>query len=547
MHERNKKNSKGFHPQDKEQDEDYYIDEIDETEEENCFDEIDEEYSDERLEDEPEDEPDDGKILKKKHRRAPHRKGKGKKKSLKSRKKLWIALGSTVIVLVLAYIGASVFFMSHFFINTEINGHDFSGDSVAGVENYLKSQVQDYKLTVLEKDNKSDVISGKDISLTYKESDDIQKALKKQNGFAWPAAFFTVNNSKVTINVSYNEDALNKAIANLQAVKAKQVPSQSAHPKFDGDKYVVEPEVVGTAVNQDNLNKKVHQYITEFRKELDMQKEACYAEPKYTAESTEVKNACDTMNNYIKASITYNMNEPVVVDKALISKWLSVDDNMQVKIDENAIKQWLTDFGNKYDTVGTTRTITSPTGKTVQVSGGTYGWSIDEDKELTALTDSIKKGETVKKDPAYYQTAATHASPDWGNTYLEVDLSEQHMWYILNGNVALQTDVVTGVPIPEKETPAGVYSILELQRNKTLVGDILPSTGKPEYETPVSFWMRVTWSGVGFHDATWQPAFGGSLYQNPNIGSHGCINMPFDQAQNLYGMLSIGTPVVMHN
>ena len=59
------------------------------------------------------------------------------------------------------------------------------------------------------------------------------------------------------------------------------------------------------------------------------------------------------------------------------------------------------------------------------------------------------------------QEAASHGAQDWGNTYVEVDLTDQHMWYIVDGSVAMQTDVVTGLPTPERETPAGVYSILE--------------------------------------------------------------------------------------
>ena len=119
------------------------------------------------------------------------------------------------------------------------------------------------------------------------------------------------------------------------------------------------------------------------------------------------------------------------------------------------------------------------------------------------------------------------------------------MWFFQDGQVALETPVVTGNPnIGNRATPSGVYSILELMRNKTLKGEIDPATGEREYETPVSYWMRVTWSGIGFHDATWQPAFGGSLYQT--IGSHGCINMPYGQAQALYGMLAVGTPVIIH-
>lgn len=142
------------------------------------------------------------------------------------------------------------------------------------------------------------------------------------------------------------------------------------------------------------------------------------------------------------------------------------------------------------------------------------------------------------------QEAASHGAQDWGNTYVEVDLTDQHMWYIVDGSVAMQTDVVTGLPTPERETPAGVYSILEMKRDKTLVGETDPATGQPIYETPVAYWMRVTWTGIGFHDATWQSAFGGSRYQTN--GSHGCINMPYDQAAALYDMLSVGTPVVMH-
>ena len=76
------------------------------------------------------------------------------------------------------------------------------------------------------------------------------------------------------------------------------------------------------------------------------------------------------------------------------------------------------------------------------------------------------------------------------------------------------------------------------------MGNIVPETGKPEYETLVSYWMQVTWEGVGFHDATWQPAFGRQLYWD--IGSHGCINMPLDMAGALYGMIYTGMPVVMH-
>ena len=104
--------------------------------------------------------------------------------------------GSILGALAVVYIGISIFFMSHFFVNTEINGHDFSGKSAADVEAYMKEQVKDYQLEILEKDNQSDIIDGDDISLKYEENSDIQDALKKQNGFLWPKAFFGKNTRK---------------------------------------------------------------------------------------------------------------------------------------------------------------------------------------------------------------------------------------------------------------------------------------------------------------------------------------------------------------
>ena len=523
---------------------DEYLDE--EEFDENYAEDYDDEdgYDDIRIlrEEDLEDEPFEEEKGKRGRKRRMRGKKRGEKKSLK---KLWITLGSILGALVVIYIGISVFFMSHFFINTEINGQDFSGKSASDVESYMESQVKDYTLTLLEKDGQTDVIDGDDISLKYEKNSEIKDALKKQNGFLWPAGIFSPKSQKVTVSVSYDEEALNGIIANVKPVTVEQTQPVSAYPKFDGTSFVVEPEVYGTAVNMEVLTEKIHTYITEFQPELDMVAEKCYAEPKFTSESPEVQAACDTMNTYLKASITYTMGENVVVDKTLISGWLTVDENMSVTFNTDAVRTWLTEFGDTYDTEGTTRTITTPTGKTAEVSGGTYGWSIDEDAEYEALVNSIKNGEVVTKEPAYYQTAASHGAQDWGTTYVEVDLSAQHMWYIVDGGVAMETDVVTGVPIPEKMTPAGVYSILEMSQNETLVGEIVPETGEPEYRTPVAYWMRVTWSGIGFHDATWQPAFGGTLYQD-GLGSHGCINMPLDQAATLYSMLSNGTPVIIH-
>ena len=462
-------------------------------------------------------------------------------------KALWIT-GGVLAVICLIYVAISVYFMSHFFVNTKINGKNFSGKTASDVEKYLQTNIKDYKLTILENEGRQDVISGSEIGLEYRAGTEAEKLLKDQNGFAWPKAFFTENYRKVSVNVSYNEESLNQRISQLSCLQTEQTPAENAKPEFDGNQYVIKPEVYGNAVDKERLTEQVKVHITEFQPQLDMVETKCYAKPKYVEDSKEVQEACDAMNKYVNASITYPMNEPVVVDKALISQWLQVDGEMKVSLNTEAMKQWFTAFGDKYDTQGTTRTFTTPAGKSATVTGGTYGWSIDEDTELVNLQNSILNGEVVTREPAYYAggTAAAHSGQDWGNTYAEVDMSAQHMWYVQNGQVVLETDVVTGEPIPSRITPEGVYSLMWKQRDATLVGDIKPETGKPEYETDVAYWMQVTSSGVGFHDAIWQTAFGGTLYQIPGTGSHGCINMPLDQAGALFNMIEPGTPVIFH-
>lgn len=475
-------------------------------------------------------------------------KNKGRRGKRGKNRKVLYAAGGCVAVLLVLYLGVSFYFNSHFLPNTEINGHDLSGRTEAQGEDMFRGDVDTYELVLTELNDVTETISGEEISLTYEDGSELGEALESQNSFLWPAAFFRKSGETVNVGVAYDEQKLQEKINSLQAVTGEQTQPVSAHPQFDGTQFVVEPEQYGTAVDMEALQQKIAESVSGLAPELDLEEEGCYALPAYTSDSPEVQQACDQMNQYCQARIVYTMSEDVTIDASVISGWLTTDDQMQAVIDENAVRAWLEEFGNTYDTVGTTRTFTTPAGKAATVTGGTYGWSINEDTEFDVIINAIKNGENLTREPEYYigGTAATHDMPDWGNTYIDVDLSAQHMWYVVDGSVALETDVVTGEPIPEKITPEGTYTILEKGLDEVLVGATDPATGQPSYRTPVNYWMRVTWEGVGFHDATWQSAFGGTRNQIPGVGSHGCINMPLDQAAALYDMVEVGTPVVMH-
>ncbi len=462
-------------------------------------------------------------------------------------KKAAIIAGGIVGALAAVYIGFAVFFSSHFMFNTSINGVDFSTENVAEVEKYMKGQVADYELVLEESDGTSEKISGDEISLEYVPGNELKKLVKKQNNFLWIKTLWKPEKIEAPVGVQYDEAALETKLGGLAClVPENQTASVDAHPEFRETEFVVVPEVIGTQIDTEKFKAVVAEAINGFHPDVDLLKENCYIMPRFKEDSEEVINAKDAMNSYLGACITYDFNPYTeVVDSSVISQWVTVDGDMNVTFNQDAVRGYVASLAEKYDTINKTRDFTTANGNVVSVEPGTYGWEIDQETEYNTLTANIQNAEVITREPAYFSTAASHDAMDMGNTYAEVDLTAQQMWLMQNGQVVFQAPVVTGNPnISGRATPAGVYSILELQSPSVLVGEKDPKTGQPEYRTPVSYWMRVTWSGIGFHDATWQPSFGGSLYLTN--GSHGCINMSYNDAGTLYGMLSIGTPVVIH-
>jgi lipoprotein-anchoring transpeptidase ErfK/SrfK len=140
---------------------------------------------------------------------------------------------------------------------------------------------------------------------------------------------------------------------------------------------------------------------------------------------------------------------------------------------------------------------------------------------------------------------------------VEVNLSKQHLWMYKKGKVVLESDVVSGTS-GAHATPDGAYFILDKARNVVLRGPqvktkakkdkkgkvIKPAKTEYEWESPVSYWMPLTYEGIGLHDASWRGAFGGSIWTYN--GSHGCINLPVSFAPKLYDKVKVGTPVAVY-
>ncbi len=465
-------------------------------------------------------------------------------KKKKRKKKALIIAGCILGVLILIYVGFAIYFNNHFMFHTKINGTDFSMQSVSQVNAYMEQQVQDYVLTMEESDGGSETISGSEISLEYVPGDELSNLAKKQNKLLWITSLWDAPEIEAKVGVQYDEQALNEKIESLDCLTAEnQTASVDAHPEFQTDKFVVVDEVVGTQIDTEKFSKAIEEAINGFQSTLNLTDAGCYIQPKFTAESEEVQAAADTMNSYLGANITYDFNPYTeVVDASVISQWITYDSDMKVTFNQDSVRAYIQSLADKYNTKGKTRTITTATGNQATVEGGSYGWQIDQEAEYNALIANIQNAETVTREPAYASRAASHEGNDYGNTYAEVDLTSQMVYFVQNGQVVLSSACVTGNPNKGNGTPQGVYSLAYKALDQVLRGEKLPD-GSYSYETPVKYWMPFN-GGIGFHDATWQPTFGGSRYLTN--GSHGCVNMPYDMAGQLYNLISAGTPVVCH-
>ena len=179
-----------------------------------------------------------------------------------------------------------------------------------------------------------------------------------------------------------------------------------------------------------------------------------------------------------------------------------------------------------------------------------YKRQIDSSSLAKQVEDAINNKQTGEIEIKYSQKADTFTAkgePDW-KAYIDVDLSEQHArYYDESSNIVWEANFISGKP-GEDATPEGVWQINSNDGGSTLIGAKDPETGKPKYESPVSYWMPFEGNMIGFHDATWQ---NDKSFDNAEsykwCGSHGCINLRLADAKALHDCIKVGLCVVVHS
>ena len=447
-----------------------------------------------------------------------------------------------------AYGAVSYYYSDRFFEGTFINGINCSNKTAYEAEQLIASKVEDYTIEVTARNQETQTISGNQINYRYMSDGEVLNLLKQQKPYEWVRGFMETRSYTTQENVTFDKSLLQSQVKELKCAQAEnQVEPENAYVALEGSEFTIVPETEGSKLKVKEAYKALDTAISGSQRTIDLGSTPdVYAVAAVTSEDPTLQATKDAYNNYTKASITYTFGEQTVtLDGSTLKDWLQFDDKGQLVQDDASFTQHIKDYvaqlASEHDTVGTTRSFNTTSGRTVSVYGSAYGWKIDQDAEVAQLTEEIRTGAQTTREPVYSMRANAYGYNDIGSTYIEVDLSSQHMYYYQSGSIIFDSDIVSGdIRYDDRATPPGIFTLYYKKSPDVLRGEKKPD-GTYEYETQVTYWMPFN-GGIGFHDATWQAYFGGDRYTY--AGSHGCINMPLDAAATLYSIIDTNVPIV---
>jgi len=362
----------------------------------------------------------------------------------------------------------------------------------------------------------------------------------------WIQYYGIEQNFFIMPKVSFSEEKLNDLLYRADFMNTEVLAvGNRAEIVLEEDGYHLYDHTVNQIVPA-QVCKSVAKALHELEQEVYIANEkGCYVTMARTQELLDTYKLWNDIFAFQSFELTYTFGDrEEKIDAAVVSQWIAVDENTgaflrdengKLFLDPKKVLEYVTWLGEQYDTVGKPREFMSTRGDLVKIEKSTYGNDIDEEKECELLISDFTEGRSgIIREPVYAQKAWSQGEDDIGGTYIEVDMTEQMLYYYVDSEIVLETPVVTGNMRRGWDTPAVVCSIYGKARNRILRG--------ATYATFVYYWMPV-YGNIGLHDATWRRKFGDDVYMTD--GSHGCVNMPKDKAAELYNMVEMGTPVVL--
>jgi hypothetical protein len=443
-------------------------------------------------------------------------------------------------ILLLVYLLPSLYFKDHFLPNTFINGKEYSFfTEIEAVEDFSVA-ILDYSMEVLDQEgNIAGIIRPEDIEATVYATNDINRILEQQSGYAWPMSLMESHSYDLSNEMEFSQEKVRSLVTSweicrpINMVKPENAYLSEYTQAISG--YEIIPETPGSTLDVEKVQEVLLQALELRKTSVDLEEEGCYIRASVTKDNTLLQQKCDTLNKWTGTKIRYDWNgNEVILDGDTIHTRI-LEKSGRVSLDEDALLTFVQENAKKYDTYGKKRNFLTTLGAELSLPSGAYGWKTDVAAEADSLKQLILGGAVTEREPDYTSKGAWKGSNDIGKSYVEIDLTHQHLYLYEKGELLLETDFVSGNMSNGCATPAGVFGLTYKTRNAVLRGE--------DYETPVNYWMPFN-GNVGMHDATWRAAFGGDIYLNG--GSHGCVNLPLEAAKSIYSYISTGFPVICY-
>ncbi len=463
------------------------------------------------------------------------------KKSKKLAKGL-ITVGMSMMAFITSFANESTFMPG-----TQVNGLGITSMTTAEAKEHLEGFYnKEYKLTITDKYGNTGVINGSDIGFTVNlPIEKLQEIMDKQiaeDEVAGPSA----NNSyMISMENTYDEILLIEQINALSLWNQNgTIITQDARISdyIPEEPFTIVPEVIGNNYKVEETRAAILNAVRNGNTELDLAQAGCYYTPNVTAESQTLQQQLELLNNHKGTEITYVFGDTKeVLNAATYATWINGFDGTNITFDQGKVAEYVATLAATYDTVLRDRVLIAADGREAIVNGD-YGWMINQAEEVKGLIADLQTGGIKERTPVYATTAASRTGYDWGATYVEIDLTRQHVYMIKDGVVVWDAPTVTGDVSDGNATPDGIYTLKYKESDRILRGP-MQSNGKYAWESHVDYWMPFN-GGIGLHDAKWRSSFGGEIYKTN--GSHGCINLPPAKTKEFYDLVYKGIPVICY-
>ncbi len=472
-----------------------------------------------------------------------------------------ILMGVVLLCLVpiLIYLVTAWYYSKGFSINTWINGVYCTGKTIEAINSELLERTKAPSIIIIDREGRSFTVTPADIALEEDYTSVLEAYLATQNPLLWFTRLGEDTETLLKPQFTYDEEKLRvfwdtlpfiieerekEALVSIVLTEEGYQLKDTTLERINEEKAyeLLRTELMNISQWYDKVGTGKDQ-LSEYV--IDLKEADVYEDRVLTSEQEDILAQWEKVKALQNLEIVYDMgDEQIKLDASDISRFLERSEDGSFKTEEDGslfiskekADEFIDALADEYDTYKKERTFQSTRGDIITLKKGSYGTLIDRDKEKEYLYTTLTERVSEIHIPAYKRSAYHRGMNDIGDTYIEIDMTDQKMYLYLDGECLVETDIVTGCTAKGMATPEGIYSVYSMQRNRTLRG--------PGYASKVKYWMPVN-GNIGIHDANWRKSFGGEIYKKS--GSHGCINTPYEAMKQIYESVEIGIPVIMFN